>query len=96
MLILLIYPSSKFKFVRFDFSDYVLKPNTTLNINNDIYPHSEAGAGVIEALWKLTLAMIFKALITIFTFGMKVHFAVVFIASLFNFSTIFFILTQFQ
>ncbi|XP_065058528.1 H(+)/Cl(-) exchange transporter 4-like [Rhopilema esculentum] len=52
--------------------DYVLKPNTTLNINNDIYPHSEAGPGVIDALWKLTLAMIFKTLITIFTFGMKV------------------------
>jgi len=52
--------------------DYVLKPNTTLNINNDIYPHSEAGAGVIESLWKLALAMIFKIFITIFTFGMKV------------------------
>ena len=59
-------------------SDYVLKPNTTLNINNDIYPHSEAGPGVIDALWKLTLAMIFKTLITIFTFGMKVSQSILF------------------
>eukprot|EP00794_Sanderia_malayensis_P007396 gene7396-8216_t len=52
--------------------DYTLQPNTTLNINNDIYPHSEAGAGVIETMWKLSLAMLFKAIITIFTFGIKV------------------------
>ena len=63
-----------FKYCYLCFSDYILKPNTTLNINNDIYPHSEAGAGVIEAMWKLTLAMIFKSIITVFTFGMKVMF----------------------
>ncbi len=67
-LLLIIFPGFLFN------SDYRLKPNTTLNINNDIYPHSEAGAGVKETMWKLTLAMIFKAIITVFTFGMKVTF----------------------
>ena len=30
------------------------------------------GEGVRRALWQLALAMVFKALITVFTFGMKV------------------------
>ena len=32
-----------------------------------------AGSGVHSALWKLFLALIFKAIITIFTFGIKVR-----------------------
>ena len=32
-----------------------------------------AGDGVKRALWQLSLAMIFKGLITVFTFGMKVR-----------------------
>jgi len=31
-----------------------------------------AGDGVKRALWQLFLAMVFKGIITIFTFGMKV------------------------
>lgn len=37
-----------------------------------MYPHRAVGPGVREALWKLTLAMLFKGIITIFTFGIKV------------------------
>ena len=32
-----------------------------------------AGDGVKRALWQLSLAMVFKGLITVFTFGMKVR-----------------------
>ena len=31
------------------------------------------GDGVYEALWKLTLAMFLKGIITVFTFGIKVR-----------------------
>ena len=56
------------------------------NVNQD-FPASAAGDGVYEALWKLPLALIFKVLITIFTFGIKVP-AGLFIPSL-SFGAIF-------
>ena len=33
---------------------------------------AEAGPGVYEAMWKLALALVFKLVITIFTFGLKI------------------------
>ncbi|XP_053554964.1 H(+)/Cl(-) exchange transporter 5 isoform X2 [Bombina bombina] len=50
--------------------DYVSVANDTTN--TDILPDRPAGSGVYTALWQLSLALIFKAVITIFTFGMKV------------------------
>jgi chloride channel 3/4/5 len=41
-------------------------------VNNRKYPAAEAGAGVIKSIWLLSLTMLFKAIITIFTFGVKV------------------------
>ncbi|KAL1427145.1 hypothetical protein MTO96_017655 [Rhipicephalus appendiculatus] len=41
------------------------------NVNNHI-DIAEAGDGVYNSLWQLSLALIFKVLITIFTFGIKV------------------------
>ncbi|KAL3178111.1 hypothetical protein MRX96_038638 [Rhipicephalus microplus] len=41
------------------------------NVNNHI-DIAEAGDGVYNSLWQLSLALIFKLLITIFTFGIKV------------------------
>jgi len=52
--------------------DYNYHSNVTHNINSNTYPHRSIGPGVYNALWKLTLAMLFKGLITIFTFGIKV------------------------
>ena len=50
------------------FSDYYRNPNIT-----DPYKYSAvAGEAVNSALWKLSLALIFKMIITIFTFGIKV------------------------
>lgn len=46
--------------------------NSTLNVNDPNWPVSNAGSGVKKALWQLILAMIFKAIITVFTFGIKV------------------------
>lgn len=46
--------------------------NSTLNVNDPHWPGADAGAGVKTALWQLILAMIFKAIITVFTFGIKV------------------------
>lgn len=46
--------------------------NSTLNVNDPHWPGANAGAGVKMAVWQLILAMIFKAIITIFTFGIKV------------------------
>uniref|UniRef100_A0A8C5WID8 Chloride channel protein n=1 Tax=Leptobrachium leishanense TaxID=445787 RepID=A0A8C5WID8_9ANUR len=40
--------------------------------NGGILPDRAASNGVYTALWQLSLALIFKAIITIFTFGMKV------------------------
>lgn len=50
--------------------DYINNPNMTRPV--DDIPDRPAGPGVYNALWQLTLALIFKILITIFTFGMKV------------------------
>lgn len=44
----------------------------TINVNNRAYPAAQAGPGVITSIWMLLLAMLFKAVITVFTFGMKV------------------------
>ncbi|XP_057312951.1 H(+)/Cl(-) exchange transporter 4-like isoform X2 [Hydractinia symbiolongicarpus] len=52
--------------------DYIYNVTNTRNVNSDVYPHRAVGPGVREALWKLTLAMLFKGIITIFTFGIKV------------------------
>ena len=53
------------------FSDYISN-NSTINVNNPHYPGAKAGDGVVTATWQLLLAMLFKAIITIFTFGIKV------------------------
>ncbi|XP_022793166.1 H(+)/Cl(-) exchange transporter 3-like [Stylophora pistillata] len=46
--------------------------NSTLNVNDPNWPGAAAGDGVHKAIWQLILAMIFKIIITIFTFGIKV------------------------
>ncbi len=51
--------------------DYINNPNMTRPV--DDIPDRPAGPGVYNALWQLTLALIFKIVITIFTFGMKVR-----------------------
>ncbi|XP_040583249.1 H(+)/Cl(-) exchange transporter 4 [Lepeophtheirus salmonis] len=50
--------------------EYINKNSTYVYPDNvDI---AQAGPGVYTAMWKLSLALIFKMLVTIFTFGMKV------------------------
>ncbi|KAG8448095.1 hypothetical protein GDO86_015259 [Hymenochirus boettgeri] len=49
--------------------DYI---NDYNNTNGGNLPDRAAGKGLYTALWQLSLALIFKAVITIFTFGMKV------------------------
>ena len=44
-----------------------------MNVNDPRWPSAEAGDGVKKAVWQLILAMIFKAVITVFTFGIKVN-----------------------
>lgn len=50
--------------------DYINNPN--MSRPEDDIPDRPAGPGVYSALWQLALALIFKIVITIFTFGMKV------------------------
>ena len=50
--------------------DYINNPNMSRPV--DDIPDRPAGPGVYNALWQLALALIFKIVITIFTFGMKV------------------------
>lgn len=50
--------------------DYINDPNMTRPV--DDIPDRPAGVGVYTAMWQLALALIFKIVITIFTFGMKV------------------------
>ncbi|XP_068390362.1 H(+)/Cl(-) exchange transporter 4-like isoform X2 [Eschrichtius robustus] len=50
--------------------DYINDPNMTRPV--DDIPHRPAGVGVCTAMWQLALALIFKIIITIFTFGMKI------------------------
>lgn len=50
--------------------DYINNPNMSRPV--DDIPDRPAGPGVYSALWQLALALIFKIVITIFTFGMKV------------------------
>jgi len=52
-----------------DICDYV---NRNFTNANHAVPIAEAGYGVYTALWQLSLALVFKMIITIFTFGMKV------------------------
>ena len=52
-----------------DICDYV---NRNFTNANHAVPIAEAGPGVYTALWQLTLALMFKFVITIFTFGIKV------------------------
>jgi len=52
--------------------DYKYNETFVRNVNSDLYPHRTMGPGIYEALWKLSLAMVFKGIITIFTFGIKV------------------------
>ena len=52
-----------------DICEYVDRNFT--NANHAV-PIAKAGTGVYTALWQLSLALIFKFLITIFTFGMKI------------------------
>ena len=55
-------------------SDYLNESvNVTLNVNDPNLPGAAAGSGVHKAIWQLILAMVFKIIITIFTFGMKVR-----------------------
>ncbi|XP_075429041.1 H(+)/Cl(-) exchange transporter 5 isoform X1 [Ascaphus truei] len=49
--------------------DYVNDFNST---KGDYLPDRPASSGVYTAMWQLSLALIFKAVITVFTFGMKV------------------------
>uniref|UniRef100_A0A8C4V1R5 Chloride channel protein n=1 Tax=Falco tinnunculus TaxID=100819 RepID=A0A8C4V1R5_FALTI len=50
--------------------DYVNDPNMTRPV--DDIPDRPAGPGVYTAMWQLALALVFKIVITIFTFGMKI------------------------
>uniref|UniRef100_G3PS72 Chloride channel protein n=1 Tax=Gasterosteus aculeatus aculeatus TaxID=481459 RepID=G3PS72_GASAC len=50
--------------------DYVNNPNMSRPV--DDIPDRPAGPGVYNALWQLALALVFKIVITIFTFGMKI------------------------
>eukprot|EP00064_Thunnus_orientalis_P024202 superscaffoldBa00010064_g24482 len=50
--------------------DYINNPNMSRPV--DDIPDRPAGPGVYNALWQLALALIFKIVITIFTFGMKI------------------------
>lgn len=50
--------------------DYINNPNMSRPV--DDIPDRPAGPGVYSALWQLALALVFKIVITIFTFGMKV------------------------
>ena len=47
--------------------------NTTNEDPSEQYHDSLAMSGVWQAVWMLVLAMVVKAALTIFTFGMKVH-----------------------
>ncbi|XP_041067284.1 H(+)/Cl(-) exchange transporter 4 isoform X2 [Carcharodon carcharias] len=49
--------------------DYINDPNMTRPV--DDIPDRPAGPGVYAAIWQLALALVFKIVITIFTFGMK-------------------------
>lgn len=51
--------------------DYINDPNMTRPV--DDIPDRPAGPGVYAAIWQLALALVFKIIITIFTFGMKVR-----------------------
>ena len=51
--------------------DYINDPNMTRPV--DDIPDRPAGPGVYTAMWQLALALVFKIIITIFTFGMKVN-----------------------
>ena len=51
-----------------DICEYVDRNFT--NANHAV-PIAKAGSGVYTALWQLSIALVFKFLITIFTFGMK-------------------------
>lgn len=55
--------------------DYINDPNMTRPV--DDIPDRPAGPGVYTAMWQLALALVFKIVITIFTFGMKVNGGVV-------------------
>ncbi|XP_011891339.1 PREDICTED: H(+)/Cl(-) exchange transporter 4 isoform X2 [Cercocebus atys] len=50
--------------------DYINDPNMTRPV--DDIPDRPAGVGVYTAMWQLALALIFKIVVTIFTFGMKI------------------------
>ena len=50
--------------------DYVNSPNMSRPL--DDIPDRPAGPGVYTALWQLALALVFKVVVTVFTFGMKV------------------------
>ncbi|XP_051790460.1 H(+)/Cl(-) exchange transporter 5 isoform X2 [Erpetoichthys calabaricus] len=50
--------------------DYVTELNSTKPA--DDLPDRAAGKNLYQAIWQLTLALIFKIFITVFTFGMKV------------------------
>lgn len=52
-----------------DICDYVDRDFT--NVNHAV-PIAKAGDGVYTALWQLILALIFKMVITVFTFGLKI------------------------
>jgi len=52
-----------------DICDYV---NRNFTNANHAVPIAEAGDGVYTAIWQLALALVFKMIITIFTFGLKV------------------------
>ena len=52
----------------FAFSDYQRNLTDARSYMSSTY----VGDGVKRALWQLSLAMVFKGLITVFTFGMKV------------------------
>nr|XP_002127837.1 H(+)/Cl(-) exchange transporter 4-like [Ciona intestinalis] len=52
--------------------DYSFSPtNTTFSVVQD-FPVAPIGSGLRTALWQLALALLFKGVITVFTFGLKV------------------------
>lgn len=55
-----------------DFSDLCDYKRNFTNVNKKLLNNAEAGPGVYKSIYLLVLALIFKLVITVFTFGMKV------------------------
>lgn len=55
-----------------DFSDYQYNTTATDETSSDVIS-APLGPDAINAIWLLSLALVFKMIITIFTFGLKVR-----------------------